>query len=81
METARKWLHDLRFDVLQLSKEVFIDGYERSDVIESRVDFLRKMTECGFLYPDNAPTEEATQALPADVPHMIEEVGETSIVW
>ena len=38
------------------------------------------MTECGFLRPDNAPTEEAAKALPADVPHMSKE-GEKHIVW
>ena len=39
------------------------------------------MTDCGFLRPDNAPTEEAAQALPADVPHMSKEEGEKFIVW
>ena len=68
VETARKWLHELGFEILQRSKGVFIDGHERPDVVELRVQFLRTMTECGFLRPDNAPTEEAVQALPADVP-------------
>ena len=81
VETARKWLHELGFDILQLSKGVFIDGHQRSDVVESRVKFLRTMTEYGFLRPDNAPTEEAAQALPADVPHMSKEEGEKRIVW
>ena len=78
VETARKWLHDLGFDVLQMSKGVFIDG---PDVVESREKFLRKMTECGLLRPDNAPTEEAAQALPTDVPHITKEEGEKCIVW
>ena len=81
VETARKWLHDLGFDVLQMSKGVFIDGHERPDVMESRKQFLRKMTECGFLRPDNAPTEEAAAALPIDVPHMSKEEGQKCIVW
>ena len=81
VETARKWLHELGFDVLQMSKGVFIDGHERPDVVESREKFIRKMTECGFLRPDNAPTEEAAQALPTDVPHMTKEKGEKCIVW
>ena len=38
VETARKWLHDLGFEILLLSKGVFIDGHERSDVLESRVE-------------------------------------------
>ena len=29
-----------------------------------------KRTECGFVRPDNAPTEEAARALPTDVSHM-----------
>ena len=78
VKTARKWLHELGFDILQLSKGVFIDGHEHSDVVESRVKFLRTMTEYGFLHPDNGPTEEAAQALPADVPHMLRE---KHIVW
>ena len=81
VETARKWLHDLRFEILQLSKGVFIDGHERSDVVESRVKFLKTMTACGFLRPDNAPTEEAARALPQDIPHMSKEDGEKQIVW
>ena len=81
VETVRKWLHDLGFDVLHMSKGVFIDGHECPDVVESREKFLKKMTECGFLRPDNAPTEEAAQALPADVPHMSKEEGEKRILW
>ena len=46
METARKWLHELAFDVLQLSKGVVIDGHEHPDLVESRVKFLEKMTDC-----------------------------------
>ena len=64
-----------------MSKGVFIDGHERPDVVESREKFIRKMTECGFLRPDNAPTEEAARALPTDVPHMTKEEGEKCIVW
>jgi hypothetical protein len=81
VETARKWLHDLGFDVLHMSKGVFIDGHERPDVVESREKFLRTMTECGFLRPDNAPTQEAARALAADVPHVSKKEGEKRIVW
>ena len=34
VETARKWLHELGFEILQRSKGVFIDGHERPDVVE-----------------------------------------------
>ena len=81
VETARKWLHELGFDVLQMSKGVFIDGHEHSDVIESRVKFFRTMTACGFLRPHNAPTDEAAQALASDIPHLSKEDGEKHIVW
>ena len=81
VETARKCLHDLGFDVLRMSKGVFIDGHERPDVVESRKQFLRKMMECGFLHPGNAPTEETALVLPADVPHMLKKEGEKRIVW
>ena len=80
METARKWLHDLGFDVFHMSKGVFIDSPERPYVVESREKFLRKTNECGFLRPDNTPTEEAAQSLSADVPHMSKE-GQKRIVW
>ena len=59
---------------------MFIDRHEHSDVVKSRVQFLRTMTEYGFLRPDNAPTKEAAQALPADIPHMSKEEGEKCIV-
>ena len=62
-------------------KVVFIDGHECSDVVKSMENFLKKMTECGFLHPKNAPTEKAAQALPADVPHMPKEEEEKCIVW
>ena len=32
VETARKWLHNLGFDVHHMSKWAFIDGNERTDV-------------------------------------------------
>ena len=60
-----------------MSKGVFIDGHERPDVVESMEKFL---TECGFLRPDNAPTEEAARALLADVPHLSKEEGKKHIV-
>ena len=78
-ETARKWLHDLGFYVLQMSKGVHIAGHEHPDVVESQKQFLRKMTECGFLRPDNAPTEIATAALPIYAPHISKE-GQKRIV-
>ena len=79
VETARKWLHELGFDVLQMSKGVFIDGHERPAVVESREKFIRKMTECGFLRPDNAPHRGSCPS--TTYPHMTKEEGEKCIVW
>ena len=81
METTRKWLHELGFEILQRSKGIFIDGHKRSDVVESRVQFLKTITEYGFLCADNAQTEKAARALPSDIPHMLKEEGEKCIVW
>ena len=64
LETARLWLHLLGFEVLTVQKRVFIDGYERENVVDSPKLFLRKMTKLGFLHFTNAPTEEAMRALP-----------------
>ena len=47
----------------------FVDGHERDDVVEYRKMFLRRMVALGFLFfnRDNAPTDEAHEALPADL--------------
>ena len=67
LESARKWLHHLWFEVLTAKKGIFIDGHERDDVVESRKFFLRKMVKLGFLHFTNAPTEDAVKALPDDI--------------
>ena len=66
LETTRKWLHHLGFEVLSAKKGTFIDGHERDNVIESRKLFLRKMKKIGFLHFTNAPTEDTIKALPQD---------------
>ena len=40
-ETARKWMHAMGFVVLSRKKGTFVDGHERSDVVEYRKKFLR----------------------------------------
>ena len=62
-ETARKWLHELGFSVLDKKKGTFVDGHERDDVVEYRSKFLRKLIGLGFLNEGNAPTEDAKTAL------------------
>ena len=67
LETARKWLHHLRFEVLTARKGIFIGGHERDDVVESCKLFLHKMVKLRFLHFTNAPTEDAVRALPYDI--------------
>ena len=68
VETSRKWLHELGFEVLSGDKGMFFDGHERDDVVEERKVFLTKMVEVGFLHPSEAPTPEASRAFPSSVP-------------
>lgn len=81
VETARKWLHEMGFEVLTAKKGIFVDGHERPDVVESRKNFLRKMVKLGFLHFTNAPTEQAGQALPEDIEPPILERREKTVVF
>ena len=65
--TARKWLHELGFEVLDKKKGVYIDGHEREDVVTHRQKFLRQLVASGFLTKDGAPTEEAKGAFPSNI--------------
>lgn len=40
-ETARKWLHELGFSIIDEKKGTYVDGHEREDVVEYRGQFLR----------------------------------------
>ena len=81
VETARKWLHFLGFEVLSSSKGMYFDGHEREDVVKERCGFLRKMVELGFLHPDQAPTPEAASAFPKDIPLATSEVRTKSVFF
>ena len=48
IETARKWLHELGFSVVNKKKGTFVDGHERDDVVGHRKMFLRRMVALGF---------------------------------
>ena len=67
VETARKWMHELGFSVIDKKKGTFVDGHERPDVVEYRKAFLRKMIVCGMLTPGDAPTDEVRQSFPTDI--------------
>ena len=43
--TARRWLCKLGYEYKDVRKDVFVDGHERSDVVEDRKNFLTKMEE------------------------------------
>ena len=43
--TARTWLRKLGYVYKDVRKDVFVDGHERSDVVEDRTHFLKKMEE------------------------------------
>ena len=81
-ETARKWLHELGFSVIDAKKGTYVDGHERADVVEYRAQFLRKMVALGFLNRENAPTPEAKLALPEDLdPPQPEVIAKTIVLF
>ena len=43
--TARTWLHKLRYVYKNVCKDGFVDGHEKSDVVEDYANFLKKMEE------------------------------------
>ena len=49
VETARKWLLELGFTVMDHKKGTYVDGHERPDVVEYRKTFLRRLCALGFL--------------------------------
>ena len=67
LSTALRWLHHLGFEILSPKKGVFIDGHERPDVVAQRNEFLRKVIKIGFLHFTDAPTPEASTAVPTDI--------------
>ena len=67
VETGRRWLHELGFEIITPRKGIFIDGHERQDVVDYRKQFLRRMVKIGFIHFTNAPTENAQQAIPTDI--------------
>ena len=80
LETSRKWLHMLGFEVLCPKKGIFIDGHERPDVVQYQKEFLRRMVKIGFLHSTHAPTESAIQSLPQDIdPPTTEKMSKTVV--
>ena len=78
VETGRKWLHELGFEVQDKKKGVYINGHERVDVVEHRRKFLRQLVSGGFLIKD-APTEETKSAFNSDIDSPSAESREKSV--
>lgn len=74
-------MHELGFEVVLKKKGTYVDGHEREDVVEYCKKFLRKMVGLGFLSKDNAPTEDAKKALPADIPAPTGNVDKTVVIF
>ena len=49
-KTARRWLHKLGFDPCSTRKGVYIDGHERSDVVEYRKLYLRRLEVISLMH-------------------------------
>ena len=82
IETARKWLHELGFEVVTARKGIFIDGHEREDVVTYRKQFLRRMVKIGFLHFTNAPTQTSAMAILEDIePPPLEHREKTVILF
>ena len=47
-ETARKWVHELCYHVLDSKKDTYVDGHERQDVTDYHSKFPRKMVLLDF---------------------------------
>ena len=80
LATARRWLHNLGFRVIKKQKGTYVDGHERSDVVEYRKKYLRKMIAVGFLNESNAPTENVTKHFSSDLEPLTPEQVEKNIV-
>ena len=82
IETGRKWLHELGFQILDHKKGTYVDGHERPDVVEYRQSFLRRMFSLGFLNKDNALTPEAEKCFPQDLESpSAEQISKTVVIF
>lgn len=45
LRTARRWLCKLGYEYKDVRKDMFVDGHERSDIVEDSTNFLRRMEE------------------------------------
>jgi len=80
ISTALRWLHNLGFQVIKKKKGTYVDGHERSDVIEYRQKFLQKMVANGFLNRRNMPMPSIESAFPSDLESPPDEVVDKTIL-
>ena len=64
--TMARWLHQLRFAPSSTKKGVYIDGHERSDVVEYRKIYLRKLEALESTHAPHQPTSDEPPLEPSD---------------
>ena len=72
---------DFKYCHKYICKSTFIDNHKRPDVVDYRKKFLRRLAALGFLNSENAPTEEAKNALPSDLVCPFQDVIEKMVVF
>ena len=75
VNTARNYLRSFGYDFSRVKKGVYVDGHERKDVVEYRMEFLRKMSELEKLMPvfdgDNMEIETWPELPSGGKPHIL----------
>ena len=66
-----KLLHQII--VITPCEGIFIDGHERTDVVEAQTTFLRRMVKLGFHNLLHAPTDKYCAAIPTDIEQLTAE--------
>ena len=82
IETARIWLLELGFTVMDHKKGTYVDGHERQNVVNIDKSSFADCVPLVFLNTANAPTPEAAQSLPEDLEHPSEEqIAKTIVIF
>ena len=64
--TTARWLHQLGFAPSSTKKGVYIDGHERSDVVDYRKIYLRKLEALESTHAPHPPTSDEPPPEPSD---------------
>ena len=65
VRTANRWLHNLGFTPKSHKKGLYVDGHEREDVVKSREEFLRDISDLKKSHKPAPPCSEEMAAIPA----------------